>query len=96
MSAAHSPADLEQGADGLLGLERELNRLLLVYDELRTAWPKGGHVLVRTRIERQAADALARIADLERVIATTPAGTPAGAAVRQRRLAALSRAGIIP
>ncbi len=61
MSAAPSPADLEQGVDGLIEMERELIRLLLVYDELRTAWPKGGHVLVRAKIGRQVADALSRI-----------------------------------
>ncbi len=49
MSAAPSPADLEQGADGLVDMERELTRLLIEYDELRTAWPKGGHVLVRAK-----------------------------------------------
>ncbi len=53
---------------------------------------KGG----RARIGRQVADALARIADLEHVIATTPARTPAEAAVRRRRIAALEMAGIIP
>ncbi len=77
-------------------MERELTRLLIEYDELRTAWPKGGHVLVRAKIGRQVADALARIADLENDIIATPARTPAEAAVRRRRLAALSRAGIIP
>ena len=77
-------------------MERELIRVLLEYDELRTAWPKGGHVLVRAKIGRQVADALARIDDLEHVIATTPARTPAEEAVRRRRIAALERAGIIP
>ena len=81
---------------GLVDMERELTRLLLEYDELRTAWPKGGHVLVRARIGRQVANALARIDDLEHAIASTPARTPAEAAVRRRRLAALERAGIIP
>ncbi len=80
----------------LVEMERELTRLLIEYDELKTAWPKGDHVLVRARIGRQVADALARIGDLEHEIATTPARTPAGAAVRRRRIAALSRAGIIP
>ena len=89
MSAAHSPTDLEQGADGLLGLERELTRLLIEYDELLTAWPKGRHVLVRAKIGRQVADALARIDALEHVIATTPARTVDEAAVRHRRLSAL-------
>ncbi len=96
MSVAPSPADLEQGADGLVEMERELTRLLVQYDELKTAWPKGGHVLVRARIGRQVADALACIDDLEHVIATTPARTPAEAAVRRRRIAALDRAGILP
>ena len=64
MSAAPSPADLDPGADGLVEMERELIRLLIEYDDLRTAWPKGAHVLVRARIGRQVADALARIADL--------------------------------
>ena len=99
MSTALSPADLDRdgGADeDLVEKERELVRLLIEYDELRTAWPKGGHVLVRAKIGRQVADALSRIADLEHVIATTPARTPAEAAVRRRRLAALESAGIIP
>ncbi len=96
MSAAPSPADFDQGADGLVEMERELIRLLIEYDELKTAWPKGRHVLVRAKIGRQVADALARIADLENDIIATPARTPAEAAVRRRRLAALSDAGILP
>ncbi len=92
MSIAPSPADLDGdaiGGDGLVEMEREFIRLLLEYDELRTAWPKGGHVLARAKIGRQVADALARIADLENYIIATPARTPAEAAVRRRRLAAL-------
>ncbi len=100
MSIAPLPADLDgddgAAADGLVEMERKLIRLLLECDELKTAWPKGGHVLVRAKIGRQVADTLARIDDLEHDIATTPARTPAEAAVRRRRLAALSRAGIIP
>ncbi len=99
MSIAPSPADLDgDGAadHGLVEMERELIRLLLEYDELRAAWPKGGHVLVRARIGRQVADALARIDALEHAIATTPARTPAEAAVRRRRIAALESAGIVP
>ncbi len=79
MSIAPVPADLEQGADGLVEMERELIRLLIEYDELRTAWPKGHHVLVRAKIGRQVADALVRIDALEHAIATTPARTPAEA-----------------
>ncbi len=92
MSAAPSPADLDLdvvGADGLVEMERELTRLLLEYDELKTAWPKGGHVLVRAKIGRQVADALARIDALEHAIATTPARTADEAAVHHRRRAAL-------
>ena len=89
MSVAPSPADLEQGGDGLVEMERELIGFLLVYDEPRTAWPKGRHVLVRAEIGRQVADALARIDDLEHVIASTPARTLPEAAVRHRRLSAL-------
>ena len=92
MSVAPIPADLDGETDadeGLVEMERELTKLLLEYDELRTAWPKGGHVLVRAKIGRQVADALSRIDDLEHAIATTPARTPAEAAVRQRRLSAL-------
>ena len=97
MSTAPSPAGLDPvAADGLVELERELTRLLIEYDELKTAWPKGGHVLVRAKIGRQVADTPARIDDLEHDIATTPARTPAEAAVRQRRIAALERAGIVP
>ena len=96
MSVAPSPVDLDPGADGLVEMEHELTRLLIEYDELRTAWPKGRHVLVRAKIGRQVADALARIDDLEHAIALTPARTPAEAAVRRRRLAALERAGIAP
>ncbi len=72
MSIAPLPADLDLVV-GLVEMERELTRLLIEYDELRTAWPKGGHVLVRAKIGRQVADALARIDDLEHAIATTPA-----------------------
>ncbi len=75
---------------------RGLTKLLIEYDERETAWPKGGHVLVRAKIGRRVADALSRIADLENDIITTSARTPAEGAVRRRRLAALSRAGIIP
>ena len=92
MSIAPSPADHDGkgiAADGLVEMERELIRWLLVYDELKTAWPKGGHVLVRAKIGRQVDDALARIAVLEHVIATTPARTADEAAVRHRRLFAL-------
>ncbi len=92
MSIAPLPADLDldvEDVGGLVELERELTRLLIEYDELRTAWPKGGHVLVRAKIGRQVADALARIDDLEHVIATTPARTVDEAAVRHRRLSAL-------
>ncbi len=97
MIIAPVPADLDvDDVVGLVEMERELTRLLIEYDNLRTAWPKGRHVLVRAKIGRQVADALARIDDLEHAIATTPARTPAGAAVRWRRLAALERAGIIP
>ena len=96
MSIAPSPADPEPGADGLVDMERELTRLLIEYNELQTAWPKSRHVLVRARIGRQVADTLARIADLEHVIATTPARTPAEHAVRRRRLVALSEAGMSP
>ncbi len=96
MSVAPIPADLDPGADGLVEMERELIRLLGQYDKLMVAWPKDDHVLVRAAIGRQVADALARIDALEHAIATTPARTPAEAAVRRRRLAALSRAGIIP
>ncbi len=100
MSALPSPADLDDAGagadDGLVEMERELTRLLIEYDELEAAWPKGGHVLVRARFGRQVADALARIDDLEHAIAATPARTPAEAAVRRRRIAALERAGIIP
>ncbi len=97
MSIAPVPADLDvDGADGLVEMERELTRVLIAYDALRAAWPKGGHVLIRAKIGRQVVDALARIADLEHAIAETPARIPAGAAVRRRRLAALERAGIVP
>ncbi len=43
MSTAPTPADPEPGAGGLVEMERELTRLLIEYDELKTAWPKGGH-----------------------------------------------------
>ena len=78
MSAAPLPADLDRvgGADeGLVEKEYELNRLLIEYDELKTAWPKGDHVLVRARIGRQVADTLSRIDDLQNAITTTPART---------------------
>ena len=96
MSALPSPADHKPGAGGLVEMERELVRLLIEYDELEAAWPKGGHVLVRAEIGRQVADALACIEALENDILATPARTPAGAAVWRRSLAALSEAGIIP
>ncbi len=73
----------------LVEMDRELEDLLIEYDELETAWPKGRHVLARARTGRQAADALHRIADLQHAIATTPARTVPEAAVHLRRLAAL-------
>ncbi len=54
MSAAPSPADLDAGADGLVEMERELTHVLIEYDKLKTAWPKGGHVLVRAPSRRHA------------------------------------------
>ncbi len=69
------PAALKEPGAGLIELERELTRLLIEYDELDTAWPKGRHVLVRAKIGRQATDTLLRIADLQHAIATTPART---------------------
>ena len=99
MSTAPLPADLDgDGAANkdLVEMERELTQLLLEYDVLQTAWPRGGHVLVRAKIGRRVANALARIDDLEHAIATTPARTVAEHAVRRRRLAALSKAGILP
>ena len=89
MSVVPSPADYEPGAGGLVEMEHELPRLLLEYDELETAWPKCGHVLVRAKAGRLAADALLRIAGLQHAIATTPARTLPEAAVQLRRLAAL-------
>ncbi len=50
-----APADSDGddlGADGLVEMERKLTRLLIEYDELRTAWPKGRHVLVRAKAGR--------------------------------------------
>ena len=89
MSTAPIPAAFDTGAGGLVEMERELIRVLIEYDDLRTAWPKGRHVLVRARIGRQVADVLSRIDALEHAIATTPARTRAEAAVRHRRLSAL-------
>ena len=83
------PATSKKADVSLVELESELEDLLLEYDELETAWPKGRHVLVRARTGRQAADALLRIADLQHDIATTPARTLPEAAVHLRRLAAL-------
>ncbi len=83
------PAASTRPSATLVEMERELTRLLIEYDELETAWPKGHHVLVRARTGRQAADALLRIADLQHAIATTPARTVPEASVHLRRLAAL-------
>ncbi len=83
------PAASTRSSATLVELESELEDLLIEYDELETAWPKGRHVLLRARTGRQAADALLRIADLQNAIATTPARTVPEAAVHLRRLAAL-------
>ncbi len=88
MSKGVPAASTRSGAT-LVEMERELTRLLIEYDELEAAWPKGRHVLVRARTGRQAADALLRIGDLQHAIATTPARTVPEAAVHLRRLAAL-------
>ena len=84
-----APAASTRSSATLVELESELEALLVEYDELETAWPKGRHVLARARTGRQAADALLRIADLQNAIATMPARTPPEAAVHLRRLAAL-------
>ena len=84
-----APAALKEPGAGLVEMERELEALLIEYDELDTVGAKGHHVLVRARAGRQAADALLRIADLQHDIATTPARTLPEAAVHLRRLAAL-------
>ena len=83
------PAALKRPGATLVEMESELEALLIEYDELDTVGVKGHHVLVRARAGRRAADALLRIADLQRVIATTPARTLPEAAVHLRRLAAL-------
>ncbi len=86
MSALPFPVDAAPtGTGSLVEMERELTRLLIEYDELETAWPKCRHVLVRAKIGRRVADALARIDALEHAIATTPARTADEAAVRHRR-----------
>ena len=84
-----APAASTRSSATLVELESELEALLVEYDELETAWPKGRHVLARARTGRQAADALLRIADLQNAIATMPARTLPEAAVHLRRLAAL-------
>ena len=84
-----APAASTRFGATLVEMERELTGLLIEYDELAGAWPKGRHVLVRARTGRQAADALLRIADLQHDIATMPARTLPEAAVQLRRLAAL-------
>ncbi len=91
MRVLPSPADFEQGADGLVEMEPELTRLLIEYDELETAWPKCRHVLIRAKAGRQVADALLQIARLQTDIATTPARTLPEAAVQLRRLRIRSR-----
>ena len=58
------PAASTRSSVTLVEMESELEALLVEYDSLETAWPKGRHVLVRARIGRQVADALSRIADL--------------------------------
>ena len=83
------PAASTRSSATLVEMEREFEDLLIEYDELDTVGVKGHHVLVRARAGRQAADALVRIADLQRTIATTPARTLPEAAVHLRRLAAL-------
>ncbi len=87
--SGRAPAASTKPSATLVEMERELTRLLIEYDELEAAWPKGRHVLVRARIGRQVADALSRIDDLGHAIATTPARTRAEGAVRKRRLSAL-------
>ena len=89
MSVAPPPADSDAGAGGLVDMGRELTRLLIENDELETAWPKCRHVLIRAIAGRQATDTLARIAELQNAITTTPARTLPEATVQLRRLAAL-------
>ena len=71
-------------------LEQQLVGLLLEYEVLRTAWPKGRHVLDRAKIGRQGERTLNRIHELEKAIASAQAQDLAEAAVQLRRaLAAL-------
>ena len=88
------PPEISRTKRAVLG--RGLTRLLIEHDERETALPECRHVLIRAKIGRQVADALSRIGELQNAIATTPARTPAEAAVQRRRLAALSSAGILP
>ena len=71
----------------LLALELELEYLLVRWEDLRAAWPKGRTAVERARIGREVDDTLDRISELQRGIVTTPAHTLAGAVVPLRRLA---------
>ena len=70
----------------LLAMEGELERLLMRWEDLRAAWPKGRTAVERARLGRKVDDTLDRISDIHRQIVTTPARTLAGAAVQLRRL----------
>ncbi len=73
----------------LVDLERELEGLLVEYESLSRAWPKEPDIQTRAKIDRQVEDALRRIYELQRAIATAQAKTLPDAAVQLRRLAVL-------
>ncbi len=72
----------------LLKLEADLTDLLLRYDELSQAWPRGDDPLERAKIAQDVDNVQDRIGAVMAAIAKTPARTPQGLAVQLRRVQA--------
>ncbi len=74
--------------DVLLDAEAELHIVLIETDRLHDAWPRGRNSMQRARIGNRIQANSDRIRELYGVIRGTPAETPAGAAVKLRRVLA--------
>ncbi len=70
----------------LAACEAELTGLLVEFEAVSEAWHTEPLALKRADLGDRFEDLLDRIADLEKLIATTPARTLADAAVKLRRL----------
>ncbi len=85
-----TPAPTPEHPDAaLIAYEAELEALVVEWNGLDDAWPKGRTAMERWEIGRRHEACLTRIAELQELIAVTDAQTLAGAAVQLRRLDAM-------